>query len=122
MAFAGTYVREGVNGLERLTLDPQNDSYRYAAADGEVTSGTFQRLEDNRRIAIDDIDGEIAYFSIANGSIFRLTNAEAPASQTNVSSQYRLDESRAGPPPTTAEPREQEADEDTAEPLADAPR
>lgn len=91
--FAGTYMREGAEGIERLTLYPADDRYEYAGADGRVTSGSFTRLEDNRRLSIEDFDGQAAYFSVADGSIYRLADADTPVDQITVAAQYRRSQS-----------------------------
>ncbi len=103
--FAGTYSREGDAGTERLTLDPADDTFEYTAADGTVSRGSYTRMDDNRRLSIEDFDGQTAYFSVAEGSLFRLDGADTPADQITVTGQYRRDNTTAaqttGPGATT---------------------
>jgi hypothetical protein len=103
--FGGTYARESADGTERLTLNPEDDSYEYTAPNGTVSRGSYTRLEDNRRLAIEDFAGEPAYFSIAEGSIFRLDAEDTPPNQITVTGQYQRDNTTAaqttGPGATT---------------------
>ena len=115
--FAGTYVRDTDGAAEQLTLDPADDSYIYVAPDGEVYRGTFTRMDDNRRISIEDFNGQPAYFSVADGSIYLLDDVETPADRINVIAQFQREDT-AGPPDETGE--ETEAGEQ-AEPETEAP-
>ena len=90
--YAGTYSREGDGGTERLTLNADDDSYEYTAPDGTVRSGSYTRMDDNRRLAIEDFGGQAAYFSIADGSIYRLDDVDTPADRITVTQQYRRDD------------------------------
>lgn len=115
--FSGTYIREAAGGLERLTLNTDDDTYEYVAPDGTQTSGSFARMEDNRRIALEDLDNETVYFSVAEGSIYRLSNAESPADLVSVASQYLREEAA---PAEETEP-ESEAGQTAADPQPDQP-
>lgn len=96
--FAGTYSREAEDGAERLALDAAADTYTYTAPDGTVSTGSYRRMADNRRIELENIGGEPAYFSVADGAIFRLGSPDASADQITVSSQFRRDAARPGEP------------------------
>ncbi len=96
--FAGTYSREAEEGTERLALDAADDTYTYTAPDGTVSTGSYTRMDDNRRLELEDIGGQPAYFSVADGAIFRLGSADASADQITVSSQFRRDAARPGEP------------------------
>lgn len=91
--YAGTYTRDGDEGRERLTLNSQDNTYEYSGPDGSVTTGSYTRMDDNRRLAIEDFNGQAAYFSVANGSIYRLTDANTPPDEITVTAQYRRDDS-----------------------------
>jgi len=96
LEYSGTYVRERGDGIERVRLNAEDDSWEYTTPDGTVTSGTYTRMDDNQRLAIEDFDGEPAYFSVANGSIYRLDSIETPPDQITVTAQYRRDASDPG--------------------------
>lgn len=89
--FAGTYVRQNAAGTERLTLDPLVDNYEYVPSDGDEQTGSFSRMDDNRRIMIEDLGGRTAYFAIAENAIFRLPDADATADEISVAGQWRRD-------------------------------
>lgn len=90
--FAGAYTREAAGGTERMQLDPEADTWEFTAPDGTVTSGSFTRMGDNRRLAIEDFEGQAAFFSVAEGSIFRLADADTPPDEITVTSRYRRDD------------------------------
>jgi len=98
VAFSGTYVREGSGGTEQVRLDAENDTWEYTMPDDTVTRGTFTRLDDNQRLMIEDFDGEPAYFSVADGTIYRLDNAETPPDEITVTAQYRRDDRASAEP------------------------
>ena len=105
--FGGAYSLESPDGQsERLTLNSQDDTYEYTAANGTVTRGSYTRMDDNRRLSIEDFGGRPAYFAVADGELVRLENADTPADQITVASQrYRRDEAASaqetGPGATT---------------------
>ena len=108
--FGGAYVREGGEGNERLTLNPAEDTYEYAAPDGTVSSGSFTRMDDNRRLAIEDFAGEAAYFSVADGAIYRLDAADTPPDEITVTARYQRDESNPAEETEPAAPVDNVAD------------
>lgn len=114
--FAGTYTREDSEGTERLTLDSAANTYEYTAPDGTTSSGSFIRLEDNRRIEIEDLDGEPGYFAIADGAVFRLGDADTSPDQITVTGQYRRDTSFGTRQNDAAAPATGDTDAPTAPP------
>ncbi len=89
--FAGTYVRTDASGVSRLSLDPLVDNYEYVPSDGEEQTGRFTRMEDNRRILIEDLGGRAAYFAVAENAIFRLPSATSTADEISVAGQWERD-------------------------------
>lgn len=132
IAFGGAYVREGASGPERIVLDSSDDSWEFLIAGESVSSGSFTRMEDNRRIELDDFDGAPAYFAVAEGVIYRLDTLETPPSEISVAGQYRRAESEpeaepeadaaeSGAATAEAEQPDQAGDAATGEADADAP-
>ncbi len=94
--FGGTYVRQAAEGMERISFDPLAGTYRYVAPSGAESTGAFQRMADNRRIQIKDMDGESAYFGVAEGAVYRLADADTRADQISAAMQYRRDPTATG--------------------------
>ncbi len=103
--FAGTYTMTGLDGsLSSITLKPDDDSYEFTAGDGTKSSGKFQRMDDGRRIMIEDFDGRAGYFAIADGAIYRLPDADTGVDQITVTGMYARQNGTApqgGPGATT---------------------
>lgn len=87
--FAGDYTMTGLDGsVSTITLNPDDDSYEYTAGDGTASSGNFTRMDDGRRIVIEDFDGGPGYFAIADGAIYHLPDAETGVDQITVAGMY----------------------------------
>jgi hypothetical protein len=82
-----------------------DDSYEYVPAEGgEPRMGRFTRLDEGRRILIEDYDGRAAYFALSDGELYRLASETASPDEITVSSRYRREIApvqEAGPGATT---------------------
>ncbi|AKH43082.1 hypothetical protein FHS61_001218 [Altererythrobacter atlanticus] len=88
--YSGTYTKPSENGsIERLTLNAEDDSYEYTAGDGRTSSGTYTRMDDNRRIMIEDFGGRAGYFTVADGAVYRLPEADSSPDEITVTGMYR---------------------------------
>ena len=110
--YAGTYTRDSDLGSERLTLDPAEDSFEYTAPNGTVSRGSYTRMDDNKRLSFEDLDGRPAYFSVAEGSIYRLDDIDTPPDRISVTSQYLRDPNSF----VAAQPEPLETPEEVTEP------
>ena len=74
--YSGTYVFTGLDGSEStLTLDAEDGTYSYEGAGGTSESGEYETL-DGSRIFIEEIGGRNAWFSVADGALYRLPNED----------------------------------------------
>ena len=73
--YSGRYSITRADGTQgNITLDSSNDSYSYTDASGTTRTGTVRRLDDGYRFSIEDYEGSIAYFTLSNGSLIRLSD------------------------------------------------
>jgi hypothetical protein len=102
--FAGDYSLTDESGqTSRISLRA-DDTYDYTGPDGTTRSGSYQRMDDGRRIMIEDFDGRAGYFSIGEGTIYRLPDADTPYNQITVTDTYRRENApvpTGGPGATT---------------------
>jgi len=102
--YTGTYALEGPGGARStVQLHREDNSYTYRDSTGGQRSGTFRRVDSNR-IAIDDFDGRTAYFSVADGALYRLHDEATPYDQVTVEGMYRREDGpvqEIGPGATT---------------------
>ncbi|BBC71150.1 conserved hypothetical protein [Altererythrobacter sp. B11] len=90
--YAGTYALTRINGSQaKVTLNPEDTSYKYVAANGKESEGKFSRVDGNR-IMIDDLDGKPGYFAIADGAIYYLPDADTGVDKVLISNMYRRDD------------------------------
>lgn len=91
--YSGEYVIAGEDGeTESVALDAEDMSYTYTGADGETRTGNFELMDDNRRLMIEDFDGQAAYFAVDEGALYRLADENAaPVDRINVTAEYRRD-------------------------------
>lgn len=91
--YSGEYVLAGEDGeTESITLDADDGSFTYTGSDGEARTGSFTLMEDNRRLLIEDFDGQAGYFSIDEGALYRLADENAaPMDRITVTAEYRRD-------------------------------
>jgi hypothetical protein len=87
--FAGNYGLTDESGqTSRVTLRGDN-TYDYTGPGGTTRSGRYSRMEDGRRILIEDFDGQAGYFSVGDGTLYRLRNADAAYDDVAESPTYR---------------------------------
>lgn len=91
--YSGEYVMAGEDGeTESITLNADDGSFTYSGPDGETRTGEFTLMEDNRRLLIEDFDGQAGYFSIDEGALYRLSDENAaPMDRITVTAEYRRD-------------------------------
>ena len=103
---SGDYTVAGEDGTSsRLRLNSQDMSYSYTGADGVERTGNYSYADDYR-LMIEDYDGEDAWFSYDNSSLYRLGSADAlPTDRITVTARYDRDNTNAaqtgGPGATT---------------------
>ena len=86
--YSGSYTFIDLDGSRStLTLDKDAGTYKYVSPDG-TTAGKYRRL-DPGRIAIEDFDGTVGYFSIAPGAVYRLSGAGSPFDEIDPGRMYR---------------------------------
>lgn len=91
--YSGEYRMQGEGGeTESLTINADDSTYSYTGPDGETRTGTYTLMDDNRRLMIEDFNGQAAYFSVDEGALYRLADANAaPMDRINVTAEYRRD-------------------------------
>ncbi len=84
--YSGTYMMTGLDGSEtQLTLDQEAGTYTYIGPAGNETQGQFETL-DTSRILIEDFGGRPAYFSVADGALYRLAGEETAYDEVSAGS------------------------------------
>ena len=86
--YSGSYTFIDLDGSRStLTLDKDEGTYEYVSPEGKTT-GKYRRL-DSGRIAIENFDGSVGYFSIAPGAVYRLSGEGSRFDEIDPGRRYR---------------------------------
>ncbi len=97
--YPGTYSR----GTETLRLS-SDKNYVLTLPDGTVRTGSYTELADHQRIKLNNFeDGKPAWFSIANGAIYRLKNENTSPNEITVTAEYKREPDVPPATPVTPE-------------------
>ncbi len=86
--YAGTYAQPVANGERSITLKTDG-TYTMRDQNGVETTGTYNWYDDNSRILIKN-NGENMVYAIADGTLYRMPDADSPTTGTMTEEQtYR---------------------------------
>lgn len=90
--YSGNYTMTGMDGSQtRLVLDQEAGTYTYYGVGQLETTGTIEELGGSR-IYLEDVAGRPAWFSVADGALYRLPTEDTPYDEVSTASMFLRDD------------------------------